>query len=175
MTIVSSIYWQHHLHSPHLNVLVTAENDTIETRLLHIFQNFAVANQETYTRFRRHFGKFFELTYTAAVQDIIRCKLVVTVDATDECLFEANEPCAILHEVTAVWMWSPPMWYMDVALVMTLTAEINYNIYVNSLRPSDACMCYISKLTTIGSDNGLSPGRRQAIIWTSAGILSNRT
>ena len=28
-----------------------------------------------------------------------------------------------------------------------------------------------SKLTTIGSDNGLSPGRRQAIIWTNAGIL----
>ena len=29
----------------------------------------------------------------------------------------------------------------------------------------------ISKLTTIGSDNGLSPGRRQAIIWTNAEIL----
>ena len=29
----------------------------------------------------------------------------------------------------------------------------------------------VGKLTTIGSDNGLSPGRRQAIIWTSAGIL----
>ena len=29
----------------------------------------------------------------------------------------------------------------------------------------------VSKLTDIGSDNGLSPGRRQAIIWTSAGIL----
>ena len=28
----------------------------------------------------------------------------------------------------------------------------------------------VSKLTIIGSDNGLSPGRRQAIIWTSAGI-----
>ena len=27
------------------------------------------------------------------------------------------------------------------------------------------------KLTTIGSDNGLSPGRRQAIIWTNVGIL----
>ena len=26
-------------------------------------------------------------------------------------------------------------------------------------------------LTTIGSDNGLSPGRHQAIIWTNAGIL----
>ena len=29
----------------------------------------------------------------------------------------------------------------------------------------------ISKLISIGSDNGLSPGRRQAIIWTNAGIL----
>ena len=29
----------------------------------------------------------------------------------------------------------------------------------------------VSKLTIIGSDNGLSPGRRQAIIWTYAGIL----
>ena len=29
----------------------------------------------------------------------------------------------------------------------------------------------ISKLTNIGSDNGLSPGRHQAIIWTSAEIL----
>ena len=30
---------------------------------------------------------------------------------------------------------------------------------------------YVSKLTIIGSENGLSPGRRQAIIWTNAGIL----
>ena len=29
----------------------------------------------------------------------------------------------------------------------------------------------ISKLTIIGSDNGLSPGQRQAIIWSNAGIL----
>ena len=29
----------------------------------------------------------------------------------------------------------------------------------------------VSKLTIIGSDNGLSPGRHQAIIWTNAGIL----
>ena len=31
----------------------------------------------------------------------------------------------------------------------------------------------VGKLTIIGSDNGLSPGRRQAIIWTNAGILLN--
>ena len=30
---------------------------------------------------------------------------------------------------------------------------------------------FVNKFTTIGSDNGLSPGRRQAIIWTNAGIL----
>ena len=29
----------------------------------------------------------------------------------------------------------------------------------------------VVKQTVIGSDNGLSPGRRQAIIWTNAGIL----
>ena len=30
---------------------------------------------------------------------------------------------------------------------------------------------YISKLTIIGSDNGLSPGWHQAIVWTNVAIL----
>ena len=38
------------------------------------------------------------------------------------------------------------------------------------LRPSDTYIC-VSGLTIIGSDDGLSPGRHQAIIWTNAGIL----
>ena len=29
----------------------------------------------------------------------------------------------------------------------------------------------VDNLTIIGSDNGLSPGRREAIIWTNVGIL----
>ena len=29
----------------------------------------------------------------------------------------------------------------------------------------------VGKLTTIGSDNGLAPSKRQALIWTNAGIL----
>ena len=33
----------------------------------------------------------------------------------------------------------------------------------------------VSNLTIIGSDNGLSPGRRQAIFWTNAGILLIRS
>ena len=30
---------------------------------------------------------------------------------------------------------------------------------------------YVAKPTNIGSDNGLSPGRHQAIIWNNAGLL----
>ena len=41
---------------------------------------------------------------------------------------------------------------------------------LNSLRPSDSYIC-INKLTIIGYDNGLLLGRRQAIIWTNAGML----
>ena len=33
----------------------------------------------------------------------------------------------------------------------------------------------ISKLIIIGSDDGLSPGRHQAIIWSNAGILLIQT
>ena len=40
----------------------------------------------------------------------------------------------------------------------------------NSLRLSEAYMRHWN-LTIIGSDNGLSPGRHQAIIWTNGGIL----
>ena len=38
---------------------------------------------------------------------------------------------------------------------------------INSLRPSGIC---VSKLTIIGSGNGLSPGRRQVIISTNAEV-----
>ena len=41
---------------------------------------------------------------------------------------------------------------------------------INSLRPGDAYIC-VNKLTIIGSDNGLSPGRRHAIIGANAGML----
>ena len=43
---------------------------------------------------------------------------------------------------------------------------------LKSLRPSDAC---VSELPIIGSNNGVSPGRRQAITWTNAGILLTGT
>ena len=33
------------------------------------------------------------------------------------------------------------------------------------------CIIYVGKLSITGSDNGLSPDRHQAIIWTNAGIM----
>ena len=44
------------------------------------------------------------------------------------------------------------------------------SVIINSLRLKDACIC-VSKLTIIGSDNGLSHGRPLAIIWTNGGIM----
>ena len=54
--------------------------------------------------------------------------------------------------------------------VCKMSAMLFSHWCVNTLRPSDAFICVVD-LTIISSDNGLSPGRRQAIIWTNAGIL----
>ena len=40
----------------------------------------------------------------------------------------------------------------------------------NGNKKNNTHIC-VSKIIIIGSDNGLSPGRRQAIIWTNAAIL----
>ena len=50
----------------------------------------------------------------------------------------------------------------------TLTLFLSLSLLTHWGRVTHIC---VSKITIIGSDNGLSPGRRQAIIWTNAGIL----
>ena len=47
-------------------------------------------------------------------------------------------------------------------------AFANYECLTHWGRLTHIC---VNKLTSIGWDNGLSPGRRQAIIWTNVGIL----
>ena len=51
---------------------------------------------------------------------------------------------------------------------LAITDVIGYIILTHWGLVTHIC---VNKLTIIGSDNGLSPGRRQAIIWTNAGIL----
>ena len=55
-------------------------------------------------------------------------------------------------------------------VIFTKLAFIVSCQFINSLKLSDTYIC-ACKLTIIGSDNGLSPVRCQAIIWIKAGIL----
>ena len=48
---------------------------------------------------------------------------------------------------------------------------VHWHIYASLTHWGRVMHICIIKLTTIGSDNGLLPGRRQAIIWTNAGIV----
>ena len=51
--------------------------------------------------------------------------------------------------------------------------DLNRNLLLTHWGPvTHIC---VGNLTIIVSDNGLSPDRRQAIIWTNAGILLIRT
>ena len=53
-------------------------------------------------------------------------------------------------------------------LLVSVFLVDSYDILTHWGRVTHIC---VGNLTIIGSDNGLSPGRRQAIIWTNAGIL----
>ena len=66
--------------------------------------------------------------------------------------------------------------YREFIIVVSTTAYIHcydrFNgVKVVSTHLGRVTHICVSKLTIIGSDNGLSPDRRQAITWTNAGIL----
>ena len=66
---------------------------------------------------------------------------------------------------------------IKIYLSITLQGSVNCrlidiaNFSTHWVRVTHIC---VDKLTTIGTDNGLSPERRQAVIWTNAGILLKR-
>ena len=61
-------------------------------------------------------------------------------------------------------------WYIfhDPFIAKQSSCTINFFSLTHWGRVTHIC---VVKLIIIGSDNGLSPGRRQAIIWTNTGIL----
>ena len=72
------------------------------------------------------------------------------------------------------------IYQLSQAYMMCVQTSHDYNVPVSSLQDQQYSnlthwgrvthIC-VGKLNIIGSDNGLSPRRRQAIIWTNAGIL----
>ena len=58
---------------------------------------------------------------------------------------------------------------IDQNLIRLSTGQAHHGLFLTHWgRVTHIC---VSKSTITGSDNGLSPDRRQAIIWTNAGIL----
>ena len=66
------------------------------------------------------------------------------------------------------WNWTTPIFYSTKCIWKCVFCKMMSFLWTHWGRVTHIC---VSKLTIIGSDNGLSPGRRQAIIWTNAGIL----
>ena len=62
------------------------------------------------------------------------------------------------------------IWCLIVSLLFSKYDDHWCKVVINTFRQSNAHIC-ISDLPVIGSDNGLSPGQHQAIMWTNAGIL----
>ena len=58
-------------------------------------------------------------------------------------------------------------WQAIIMIIMIMTI-MSISVLTHWGRVMHIC---VIKQTSIGSDNGLSPSRRQAIIWTNAGIL----
>ena len=76
----------------------------------------------------------------------------------------------ITHSAVYIDMNKTGSWYL---ILNVVSYELRENLQLAQTlthwgRVTHIC---VSKLTIIGSDNGLPPGRHQAIIWTNAGIL----
>ena len=76
------------------------------------------------------------------------------------------------HWIEWCVLWYPLYIFMDDVNItgksFRLTSLGGFTTLTHWGRVTHIC---VGKLTILGSDNGLSPGRRQAIIWTNAGIL----
>ena len=116
----------------------------------------------------REKGVFFKLGYGRGIRfgrewrDPHLCRHMTSLGhSKSEHLFEWSQK-TLLHLT---------LWYLLALLVFTkrlITYTQAHNEVSHWGRVTHIC---VSKLTIIGSDNGLSPGRRQAIIWTNDGIL----
>ena len=105
-----------------------------------------------------------DIRSTTAIPDVIQCVRLWMLMVWHLYDAKASAITMITQPVKAyVTQWvsntvHPPMEYLrDLYLPLTHWGWVTH-------------IC-VGNLTIIGSDNGLSPGRRQAIIWTNAGIL----
>ena len=100
---------------------------------------------------------------------MLECCLLTTSVFSDD-----GMRCQVIHYFTCyIYTWTQAkMQYIPLniftGLLYVFVLCLWYPILTHWGRVAHIC---VSKLIIIGSDNGLSPGRRQAIIWTNARIL----
>ena len=75
---------------------------------------------------------------------------------------------ATINIYTRNWIWKYRLLNGGQKLNSKISSTRAHCVKTHWGRVTHIC---VSELTIIGSDNGLSPGRRQAIIWTNAGLL----
>ena len=92
----------------------------------------------------------------------------------DKCTFKY----AWIFHILVFDMWWKMVSYHHCAICVITSTSCEIYIYIY-IQINHLCITHwgrvthicIGNLTIIGSDNGLSPGRQQDIIWTNAGIL----
>ena len=80
----------------------------------------------------------------------------------------------IWHRTEVEWEWIQypcdlDIWSLKSKVILATPIGSAFQLFTHKGWVTHIC---ISKLTIIGSDNGLSPGRLHVIIWTNAGIFS---
>ena len=99
----------------------------------------------------------------------------VLISISLECVSKdpINNILALVQIMAWCWTGDKPLLTIDLDELthLGLVMHIYKCIYVLLTHWGRVTPICVSKLTIIASDNGLSPGRRQAIIWTIAGIL----
>ena len=93
------------------------------------------------------------------------CILVYTKNVEEE---HSNLSHRLLHYRKKIWNIWKAQWKHSHLPCWVAGHDLASTTLTHWGRVTHIC---VNKLTIIGSDNCLAPGRRQAIIWTSAGIL----
>ena len=98
---------------------------------------------------------------------------VIDNQITVDCVGIINFPATIVvceyHKIKVIFYFQKYHFY---AIWLFFFLPLRWSYLTHWGRVTHIC---VGNLTIIGSDNGLSPFRRQAIIWTNAGILLIRT
>ena len=114
---------------------------------------------------------FSPVGLTSCHEIYTRCCVKNSLIVVFECFHKLLSFCTFLRhqgsQNATLHHWERKIGAVDEPLVPCMMVHFRVLVLTHWGRVTLIC---VSKLTIIGSDNGLSPGRRQAIIWTNAGI-----